>query len=71
MDEAHLATAFLYVALNPVRARLIAKAADWRWAGTAAHLADLGDGLVDPRPLLESYARLRRATGRRRGGRSR
>ena len=52
-DEAHLATAFLYVALNPVRARLIAKAADWRWASTAAHLAALDDGLVDPRPLRE------------------
>lgn len=53
MDDAHLATAFLYVALNPVRARLITRAADWRWASTAAHLAALDDGLVDLRPLLE------------------
>ena len=36
-----------------VRARLIAKAADWRWASTAAHLGGLDDGLVDPRPLRE------------------
>ena len=53
MDEAHLATAFLYVALNPVRARLTAKAANWRWASTAAHLSGQEDGLVALKPLLE------------------
>lgn len=30
MDEAHLSTALRYVALNPVRAGLVAKAQDWR-----------------------------------------
>ena len=53
MDEAHLAAAFLYVALNPVRARLAAKAADWPWASTSAHLRAAGDGLVALEPLLE------------------
>ena len=52
-DEAHLAAAFLYVALNPVRARLAAKAADWPWASTSAHLRAAGDGLVALEPLLE------------------
>lgn len=53
MDEAHLITAFLYVALNPVRARLSTRAADWRWASTAAHLSSRDDGLVALKPLLE------------------
>jgi putative transposase len=30
MDEQHLAAALRYVALNPVRARLVARAQDWR-----------------------------------------
>jgi len=39
MDEAHLAAAVRYVALNPVRARLVAAAADWRWSSVQAHLS--------------------------------
>ncbi|MDR3508479.1 MAG: transposase [Caulobacteraceae bacterium] len=35
MDEAHLMTAVRYVALNPVRARLAAKAQDWPWSSVA------------------------------------
>ena len=31
MDEAHLANAVRYVSLNPVRARLVGHASDWRW----------------------------------------
>jgi putative transposase len=30
MDEAHLVSALRYVALNPVRARLVERAEDWR-----------------------------------------
>jgi putative transposase len=30
MDEEHLAAALAYVSLNPVRARLAARAQDWR-----------------------------------------
>jgi putative transposase len=32
MDERHLAAALRYVSLNPVRARLVQRAQDWRWA---------------------------------------
>ena len=32
MDEAHLAAALRYVSLNPVRARLVARALDWAWS---------------------------------------
>lgn len=41
-----------YVALNPVRARLVGRAEDWRWSSAAAHLAGCDDGLVEVAPLL-------------------
>jgi putative transposase len=60
MDEAHLVTALRYVALNPVRARLAAKAEDWPWSSNRALIAgeDFDEAL--------SYAALRQAesTGR-------
>lgn len=55
MDEAHLAAAVRYVSLNPVRARLVERARDWRWSSVAAHLAGEDDGLVRVRPVLERY----------------
>lgn len=55
MDEAHLAAAARYVSLNPVRARLVDKAQDWRWSSVAAHLAGEDDALVTVAPLLERY----------------
>ncbi|MEI9891199.1 MAG: hypothetical protein WDN45_12115 [Caulobacteraceae bacterium] len=36
MDEKHLMAAVRYVALNPVRARLVARAQDWAWSSTAS-----------------------------------
>jgi putative transposase len=52
MDESHLLAAFRYVALNPVKAKLAATAADWPWSSTPAHLRRQDDGLVTVRPLL-------------------
>ena len=52
MDEGHLISALRYVALNPVRARLVARAEDWRWSSTAAHMAGQGDGVVSVEPAL-------------------
>ena len=52
MDEEHLMAAARYVALNPVRARLVGRAEDWRWSSAAAHLAGCDDGLVEVAPLL-------------------
>src|SRR3954466_5722395 len=46
MDEEHLAAALRYVSLNPVRARLVARAQDWRWASTRAHLRGRDDGVT-------------------------
>jgi putative transposase len=53
MDETHLAHAARYVALNPVRARLVERAEDWPWSSTRAHFAGCDDGLVEVAPLLE------------------
>lgn len=39
MDEPHFVTALRYVALNPVRARLVAKPGDWRWSSMRALIA--------------------------------
>jgi putative transposase len=52
MDEAHLLAAVRYVAMNPVRARLAARAQDWRWSSVRAHLAGVDDGLVTVAPVL-------------------
>lgn len=57
MDERHLITAVRYVALNPVRARLVARAQDWPWSSVHAHLAGKDDGLVTVRPVLDRVAR--------------
>ena len=53
MDERHLIAAARYVPMNPVRARLVAKAADWPWSSARAHLAGKDDELVTVRPLLD------------------
>ena len=53
MDEDHLMAAARHVALNPVRAGLVARAEDWRWSSVSAHLAGRDDGLVEVAPLLE------------------
>jgi putative transposase len=53
MDEAHLMACVRYVSLNPVRARLVARAEDWPWSSARAHLAGADDALVTVRPVLE------------------
>lgn len=53
MDEAHFVTALRYIALNPVRARLVAKAYDWRWSSTRALLSGQDDHVVTVAPALE------------------
>jgi putative transposase len=53
MDEAHLVCALRYVALNPVRARLVDRAEDWPWSSARAHLAAADDQVVRVAPALE------------------
>ena len=56
MDEAHLAAAVRYVALNLVRARLVERAQDWRWSSVHAHLGlAADDGLTAIGPVLERF----------------
>lgn len=52
MDEAHLMACVRYVSLNPVRARLVAKAEDWPWSSVRAHLAGRDDVLATVAPVL-------------------
>ena len=53
MDEAYLIACARYVETNPVRARLVRRARDWRWSSARAHLAGRDDGLVTVAPLLK------------------
>ncbi|WP_457313483.1 transposase [Sphingomonas sp. UYAg733] len=55
MDEAYLGAALRYVALNPVRARLVDRAADWPWSSTRALLGVAGDGTTTLEPVLARY----------------
>ncbi len=53
MDEAHLHAAVRYVALNPVKAGLVADPRAWPWSSTAAHLNGKSDGVVAVQPVLD------------------
>ncbi|MET4391014.1 putative transposase [Bradyrhizobium sp. F1.4.3] len=55
MDENHLAAALRYVSLNPVRARLVQRAQDWRWSSTRAHLRGKDDGLTSRAPVRDRF----------------
>ena len=54
MDEAHLGAALRYVALNPVRARLVERATAWRWSSVHAQLGR-ADGLTATAPVQARY----------------
>jgi len=55
MDEQYLAAAVRYVSLNPVRARLVERAQDWRWSSTRAHLRGKDDGLTALAPVRDRF----------------
>ena len=57
MDEEHLAAALCYVSLNPVRARLVQRAQDWRWSSARAHLRGKEDGLTALAPIRDRFPR--------------
>ena len=50
MDEAHLG-----VALNPVRAGLTTRAADWPWSSAHAHICRIDVGITARDPVLSRY----------------
>jgi putative transposase len=53
MDEDYLRQCARYIALNPVRAGLVERAADWPWSNVRAHLEGRADPLLTPGPLAE------------------
>ena len=57
MDEEHLAAAYRYVNLNPVRARLVKRAEDWRWSSARALLGLAEDGLTELAPARQRFSR--------------
>ncbi len=63
MDPEHAAAALRYVLLNPVRCRLVARAADWKWSSARAYLRGADDGLTDTRDFLTQFPDMRALLG--------
>ncbi len=63
MDEEHLHQAFRYVALNPVRARLVKRPEDWRWSSVNAHFTGVNDHVVNLAPALDRVGNFRAFLG--------
>ena len=57
MDEDHLAAAYRYVTLNPVRARLVVQAEDWPWSSARALLGLGEDQVTAVAPARQRFAR--------------
>ncbi|RDH83417.1 MAG: hypothetical protein DIZ77_04745 [endosymbiont of Seepiophila jonesi] len=55
MNDAHLVAAVRYVELNPVRAKLVSQAKDWKWSSIHAHLTGADDALVRVERMLEWF----------------
>ena len=55
IDKRHLAAALRYVSLNPVRARLVVRAQDWRWSSTRVHLRGKDDGVTALAPIRDRF----------------
>jgi putative transposase len=56
IDEAHLSAAVRYVALNPVRARLVAETVDWPWSSVHGHLGLVAtDGVTTIDPVATRF----------------
>ena len=47
LDESHLWEALRYVELNPVRARIVVAAEQWKWSSAATHCATAGDAMLE------------------------
>ncbi len=53
LDESHLGAAARYVLLNPVRARIVQRAVDYRWSSAALHAGlKSSDAVVERNDLL-------------------
>jgi putative transposase len=59
MDEAHLASAFRYILLNPVAAKLVARPEAWAWSSARAYLKGIDDGLTVTEPMLARFPEIK------------
>jgi putative transposase len=59
LDDLHLVRAARYVSLNPVRARLVSRAEEWKWSSVQAHLAGVDSAYVRVRPILDRVPHLK------------
>lgn len=64
MDEHYLLAAVRYVERNPVRARMVRHAWDYRWSSAAAHVRGEDDELVKVGPMLDRVAEWQEYIGR-------
>ena len=55
-DDDHLLTVLRYIEANPLRARIVETAGDYRWSSFPAHGLGREDGLLDPVPAYEAIA---------------
>lgn len=55
MDEAYLCAAVRYVELNPVRAGIVEKAADYRWSSARAHISGEKDILISNNDFMKDF----------------
>lgn len=53
MDEPHAQAAIIYGLMNPVRARLVQRANQWRWSSIQALLGNADDGMTDVAAVRE------------------
>jgi len=56
-DEGHFLSCMRYIEENPVRARMVAAPADYRWSSFAANALGASDPLVTPHPIFERLGR--------------
>jgi putative transposase len=53
MDGGHFFAAVRYIERNPVRARIVSRAEQYRWSSASAHVLNTQDKLLSPCPLTE------------------
>ena len=63
MDEDHLASAFRYILLNPVAAKLVDRPEQWAWSSARAYLKGAEDGLTTKAPMLRRFPDMRALLG--------
>ena len=53
-DESYLVTLSAYIHLNPVRAKMVERAEEYRWSSCSVYLENAESELIDPKPVLSS-----------------